>query len=410
MRVIKVEEHLVEKYNLYQDITSEKISLLLKDGSIVRELSLTHGTLITELDIDSKDILDIIPKADPYGRDLVSPLERPNIRNPTQGLQRTAKPKVPVGYPSYLKPIPINTRDVEKVLVNAVKGPEKKIQRFLVSTLNAQRDAIKFEEIRNSISTGQISQKWMDDWKEDYSKLINNELEPEWRELHRKGMTIVSEEVTASFGIPIKFPETAARLESWVATRGAELTVNLSLEQTKAVKNVIKRLGIGEGMGPTEMGRYLRPIIGLTEKEEGAVAKLRQRLIDAGKSDKHIERQVQNYSARLNRARSLRIARTETSFAYNHGSLEGIKQYQEQGLITDPIIKVFRTAEDERVCPFCGPLNNKSVGVDQTFPGLTNRVPNVLVPPVHPNCRCTIIYVVLSPDGKVKALLAFRNY
>ena len=168
-----------------------------------------------------------------------------------------------------------------------------------------------------------------------------------------------------------------------------------------AIKNTIRHFGIDEGMGPRELGRYIRPMIGLTEREEIAVEKVRARLIKLGKTNKQVIQQTNNYQARLWRLRAERIARTETSFAYNNGSLEQMTQYQERGLINDPIIKRYHTAEDERVCPWCNALNRQVIGLKETFPGYTKRLPNVFVPPVHPNCRCTIIYEVLTVNKVV---------
>lgn len=60
--------------------------------------------------------------------------------------------------------------------------------------------------------------------------------------------------------------------------------------------------------------------------------------------------------------------------------------------------KRWMTAEDELVCPVCGPMNMKTVGMDEQF-----TLPNgsmVWAPPIHPHCRCRIVTVVQG--GSVK--------
>jgi hypothetical protein len=74
------------------------------------------------------------------------------------------------------------------------------------------------------------------------------------------------------------------------------------------------------------------------------------------------------------------------------------------GLIDGVVVKKFSTAGDERVCPFCGPLDGKVVGLEETFPGIGGLVPNTYVPPVHPQCRCTIIYEVLDPINRPRMI------
>lgn len=51
-------------------------------------------------------------------------------------------------------------------------------------------------------------------------------------------------------------------------------------------------------------------------------------------------------------------------------------------------VKVWFTAEDERTCPICAPMDRTYVRVDEEF-----ELPDgnkVKTPPVHPNCRCTL--------------------
>lgn len=92
------------------------------------------------------------------------------------------------------------------------------------------------------------------------------------------------------------------------------------------------------------------------------------------------------------RDRAALIASTEVTRAYAEGTVAG---YQASGVVER---LVWRTAMDERVCPICGALNNKTVGLNARFdgalpPDVRQRFPDVTFqrPPAHPRCRCWIV-------------------
>jgi len=60
------------------------------------------------------------------------------------------------------------------------------------------------------------------------------------------------------------------------------------------------------------------------------------------------------------------------------------KQKQDAGYLPKDAVKRFVTAQDELVCNICGPLNNRTIPLDQTFKGF-------FMPPMHINCRCTVV-------------------
>ena len=72
--------------------------------------------------------------------------------------------------------------------------------------------------------------------------------------------------------------------------------------------------------------------------------------------------------------RSEMIASTEVTRAFAEGNRAA---WQASGVVDG---QRWRTAVDERVCPVCGPLHNKTDKVDGDFDGLG--------PPAHPRCRC----------------------
>ena len=94
--------------------------------------------------------------------------------------------------------------------------------------------------------------------------------------------------------------------------------------------------------------------------------------------------------------RAERVAKTESFRTANFATREAWKQ---SGVVAD--VKWY-TAEDEMVCEFCGPMNGKTVAIDEGFfdknetiegadgGTLTTDYAAVENPPLHPNCRCYI--------------------
>lgn len=116
--------------------------------------------------------------------------------------------------------------------------------------------------------------------------------------------------------------------------------------------------------------------------DETTTDKLRVQLEEAmsqGEGIEKIARRIRQVFEEASVYRSAMIARTETTNAANMGSLSAAKR---GGCQT----KTWYTAMDERVCPYCGILHGKTIGIDDVFPG------DILGPSRHPNCRCTLLF------------------
>ena len=104
--------------------------------------------------------------------------------------------------------------------------------------------------------------------------------------------------------------------------------------------------------------------------------------------------------------RAEQVART-TVFATANASAR--EAYRQSGVVSE--VK-WHTAEDEMVCEYCGPMNGKTVGIDDTFfddgetvqgaDGGTFKVGfgDIIDPPLHVNCRCFTNAVVSRKDNE----------
>lgn len=93
--------------------------------------------------------------------------------------------------------------------------------------------------------------------------------------------------------------------------------------------------------------------------------------------------------------RAQRIARSEVIRASNYG--------QEQAYIQSGVVsgKEWLTSFDERTCPACGAMDGRIIGLNQNyfnrgdiFQGFNLNYEDIKGPPLHPNCRCTLVPVV----------------
>lgn len=105
---------------------------------------------------------------------------------------------------------------------------------------------------------------------------------------------------------------------------------------------------------------------------------------------------IQNVYEFNDSVRAMQVARTETFRVANESTRTAWKQ---SGVVKS--LKWY-TAADERVCPWCEPMNGKTIGIDESFyqkgdtvqgsDGQTMTVDydNVQAPPLHVSCRCYI--------------------
>ena len=295
-------------------------------------------------------------------------------------------PGEPEEYPYYLKPLPVNYRDVKEELEKVLRAEKPVLTRWLYSTWNAEREAIKYQEIRNALSAGAVPSAWLEQWQKDYTNFVN--------EVWSKSALA---SITRAGGLYIdalggSFNPGTQSIVNWITNRGGFLITNFTEQQRKAVQHII-RWGIEQGISADELARYLRPVIGLNTQQELAVINFRNQLMKelqeqglTGKALREaVEKKVQDYAGWLNRRRARTIADTELSFAYNQGQLEAMKQLTEPGapLQGERIYKIWRTKGAE-VCPACQELEGEMRELDDDFSA------GISAPPLHPRCYCIL--------------------
>lgn len=87
-------------------------------------------------------------------------------------------------------------------------------------------------------------------------------------------------------------------------------------------------------------------------------------------------------------ARAENIASTEVTRAYAEGNKQA---WRESGVVAEV---EWRTAQDELVCPICGPLSEKRRRLNNSIDGNEPFDVGVTSPPAHPRCRCWLVPVI----------------
>jgi hypothetical protein len=179
-----------------------------------------------------------------------------------------------------------------------------------------------------------------------------------------------------------------------VATRITRVTNATEL----AVRNIVTD-AVSTGRHPLAAAKQIKGGIGLTPRQTKAAERLRQTLIEKGIKGDKLEARIARYQKKQLKLRSQMIARTETSQALNGGRQELWEQLQNGGALPETQEIKWVTAEDERVCEQCGPMDGTIVGLREDFsltidrPVAGETTYTAPHPPLHPSCRCSVVLV-----------------
>ena len=269
---------------------------------------------------------------------------------------------------------------------------EPKLVYFLQNLWNSQRKAITYKELREAILSGELPVELLEEWQQDYSKFLLLYLKPLWI----KAMETANRHIENRYG-KFFFDPMNDGVQQWLQSYGAAFVTNSSQTQLDALNAVIQMATRLEDYSVDELSKAIRPIVGLNHPQALANLRYYQTMREYGLSEKKARDKSIRYANRQHRARGYLIARTELAFAYNKGEYLGIKQAQEKGILGQ-MEKVWCTADDERVCNTCGPMEGKRIPLDELFDYETKLDDFTrITPPLHPNCRCGLLYEEVEP-------------
>lgn len=271
-----------------------------------------------------------------------------------------------------------------------------------------QQDAISYQELRQAVNDGEISQDTINLWRQDYAILIAGKFSRIWSDAISAGAA--GQPLLDGRGLV--FDANTPGLFEWIRNRGAQFVTACTEEQQRAISALLEKK-MRDSHTVDELARMIRPCIGLTEADAKSVMRYYDSVVASYRNDhprmkpESIRRRArdaaQKYAERKHRQRAYTIAQTESAFAYNRGADEGIRQAQRQNLI-GTIKKRWSTSGDDGVCDICAALDGTEIDMDAefSFRGKLLFAEQKRLPPAHPRCACAVEYIETeSPSSHV---------
>lgn len=195
--------------------------------------------------------------------------------------------------------------------------------RWLVRFWQDQAAVMLYRELRELVIGETDPESLFDIWFQDYSKMLSEKMTPVWEQAFLEGWKNNSlfcgeEDVISS----------ESWVRSWIVDHTGDLITNCCNEQVSAIRYLIAEAE-SLNMSSAETARYIRPTIGLTERQAAANLKYYNSIKERLTTDhprmkpESIERKAREaaskYAERQQRYRAETIARSEIAQAYNHG-------------------------------------------------------------------------------------------
>lgn len=292
-----------------------------------------------------------------------------------------------------------NSQEVLHRLEEYLNGSFEEPVEILCGFWKDEQDAITYQELRQAVIDGTISQETLRLWSQDYSILVVNKLSKLWTDAITAGAT--GQPILD--GLVFEFNTQTPGILSWISERGAEFVTVCTQEQKDAIAALLTKK-MRDSHTVDELSRMIRSCIGLTEGDAKAAARFYDNIVANLKKEhprmkpesvrKKALDATQKYAERKHRARALTIAQTESAFAYNRGADEGIRQAQSQNLL-GTVKKRWSTSGDDAVCEICASLEGTEIDMDAEFDfkGKSLFRGQHMLPPAHPRCACAVEYI-----------------
>lgn len=289
-----------------------------------------------------------------------------------------------------MKARPIVITDARNIfeLRRHIDAEERTILRPARTLWERQTGLVTIETTKRALQIGAVPPEWEDPWERMIKEFVRDAVIPEWVKSISVAGDRMAKRVNRVQRKEFGFNSTMTSVKTWVDTQGGKLIVNLTAAQVGSVNALLQDQIALQVTSPYVLAQRIRPIVGLTQREARAVAKLLAGMIEEGISANVINSQVANYAKFLHKNRALRIARTEISNAYNFGQMDSMKQAVAEGWLPGVPEKTW-IAGGSNPCDIC--LENEAVGyivLEAAFPSGHEH------PTAHPQCECAVGYRV----------------
>jgi hypothetical protein len=150
-------------------------------------------------------------------------------------------------------------------------------------------------------------------------------------------------------------------------TNSGELITGVSSDTLDSVRRVLASNHI-QGLGAIAGARLVRSVIFLLPRHADAVVRYAEGLRLQGVSEQRVGQLADLYASRLLNLRASTITRTEVIRASMSAQVAYWQQLQEEGIIDrDRTWMEWVVTEDDRLCPWCAPMDGKRVRIGEAF-------------------------------------------
>lgn len=176
-----------------------------------------------------------------------------------------------------------------------------------------------------------------------------------------------------------------------------QLSTNLNSTARETIRGIVQDAVEGN-ITRVEAANRIKRLVGLIPQHAQAVDKYLARMLADGVKQTLAKQRAEKYAQRLLRYRANTIARTEIARAVGSGQTEYWKQMKSEGYLPPEARRVWITANDEKVCKICGPMDGVLADIDGFFE--TSAGPSEYPQASHPNCRCTAGITMVKPKKR----------
>lgn len=334
---------------------------------------------------------------------------------------------------------------------------EPNLAKAILAALTAQGDAVSIDAIVAALEAGDVGKVVALLDSPEVIAAFSALTAPVQSAVYAAGALGAGAIATQVRGAAFVFDQLNPRLLTWLQSYNLGLIREISSQTKEGIREYLLA-GMTAGKNPKDVAREVKTVIGLTDRQARAVYNFRRELetfhlrqgakawnlggkidrvngtqvlrpdedgspmdgvderrlrdfrfdgqlkraMETGKplSQEQIDKMVAAYQRKYLAYRARTIARTEAIRTTNKGIEDAWRQAIESGKVPEGLVrKRWFVTRDERLCKICGPIPkmNPDRGITIGSPFNAPKGP-VMLPPAHPNCRCTIVFRVWEPE------------
>lgn len=268
--------------------------------------------------------------------------------------------------------------------------PEKSLKRKKASSKKKASNTIElFQEL---VTLHQ------DRWIDQYQEYLNQEFELQQKEILEKNAKAKSVKKGAFDNWLFDVNVAKQRLLGMLVPFGVEILRQTALFALDVANDTDTEFEINEQIIKYVNERVNRFADATNDETIKQIEATITEGVKAGESIAKLKKRIRDVYKVATDERSERIARTEALAASNEGANEAYRQ--------SPLVNAKEWLTNPGACQFCQALNGKVIGLNedflkngQTVDGVEGgkmklSYENIAHPPVHPNCRCTLLPVI----------------